>query len=111
MLLYRLFICAFLLCGTWLWFATEPDTVVAKLDVKIGPSWNTVCLVDMFDRRIMFGYKTYELSLIDNWGQHLHIDVDKETFNKAKFDEIGVFKISRIRKHYSIDCFPFKGNK
>lgn len=105
---YRFFVLATLLCSTWLWFVTEPDKVVGKLDVKVGPSWSTIYHADLMGRRIMLGYKTYELSLTDNWGQHVQVDVSKEDFDKAKFDEWGAFKVARIRKHYSVDCFPFK---
>ncbi len=89
----------------WLWAATEPDNVVGKLNVKVGPGWDTDFKVKLAGWTCMVGHRTYKLCLVDTYGQHVDVDVSKEDFAKAKFGEWQAYRVARVRKHYSVDWF------
>lgn len=101
-----------LIFGVWLWCATAPDKVVGKLEVKIGPSWDTVVRFNCLGYTFSYGFEQYQLHLIDGYGQHATYDVSKSDFNKAtRFNEIGVWEVSRIRKHYRLTWWKQRPSK
>lgn len=89
--------------GFWLWCATEPEKVVGRLDVKVGPGWHQIAKLNVFGLTVRFSYVTYKLCLVDVYGQHVEVDVSKQDFNSAQFEKFGSWPVSRIRKHYQIE--------
>ncbi len=94
---------AVILFGVWFWYATEPDKVVGKLDVKVGPGCTVIGRVNIFGRKISLLCFTYKLCLVDVYGQHFDVDVSRKDFEAAQFDKTAAWSPSRIRKHYRID--------
>jgi hypothetical protein len=96
------------LFAVWFWFATEPESEVGKLEVKVGPGYSSICRKSFNGYTYDFGQLTYTLCLIDVYGEHKEVNVSKSDFNKAKFGSHGPWKVSRIIRHYE---FTYWKNK
>jgi hypothetical protein len=104
----KIYLILFTILFSWIWFATEPEKVVGKLEVKVGPEWSTVYRTSILGHTLDIGYYTYKLCLVDVYEQHIDVDVSKKDFDNAKFGETNAWNVCRIRKHYWLDYWRNK---